>query len=301
VWAHVCVFNTCGEHCYVECSVTCFFVPTEPPIEFFTSTKLLCFILFNYRVFYTINKPQCIYAFTSWWLSRSIQYFQHSFTIIWQQTPWAIPPSPQVHVFSMKDTKRGHCWIRGYAHFKRYRHAPLLSKHTFPPSWFPLRLSGCTTVGLSIHLLEDIPLFPVFIFFFFSYPFLLCSFSQYSDFCKGLGSMTPPSRKQKMQFWAPVGRSQLLLARESWLRGCLPPFMSSDIKSVAWWWEYFHHGNQQIWIIREHCRGRGVCTVKGRLTLGTVVKYIYQQAPGFQEQSLPWQNQRESPQPFKRS
>lgn len=78
VGACVCVQYMWGT---LLCGMFCnlLFVPTEPPIELFTSTKLWRFILFNYRVFYTINKPQCIYALTGWWISRPLLIFSRFF------------------------------------------------------------------------------------------------------------------------------------------------------------------------------------------------------------------------------
>lgn len=184
MWLHVGVFNTCGEHCSVECSVTCF-CPNRTPIELFTSTELLHFILFNYRVFYTINKHGAFTpSSTSGYLVFSPFFYKHLAT----------------NTLGHNSQSTGACFLHG----KILREGVVESEAT--PILNAKDMPHCSA-NIHIPLLHflynylDVPLlvypftcrrayelFPVFVFFFFSYLLLFCSFFQDTDFCKGLGS-----------------------------------------------------------------------------------------------------------------
>lgn len=198
-----------------------------------------------------------------------------------------------MHVFSTEDVKRRHCWIRGFAHFKWYRQASSLSKHTFSPSWFPLQLSRCITVGLSIHLLKDIVIVSCLYFLFLLlsfFPLLLFPVhwllprTRFNDTCIEEAENAVLSTDR----WAEVS--------SYWrVRGdCVAVFLASRIVTSSQWPD---GGNVSTTEIGKYQQSES--TVGGGVhALLRAVKHwkqwlnIYHTSTrlGFQEQGLPWQN-----------
>lgn len=142
------------------------------------------------------------------------------------------------------------------------RYCPIVSKAVVKTCFFPplflFQLFVDTPVYLSIHPAKGhLSIHPVFTFPFFLYHFLfpfILPFPQCINFCNKLDAMEPPSRKQRRQFQALICICQLIKADHV---AFLLRSTFSDIKLIAWWGEYSHHGNWQTLCIRVFVVGKG--------------------------------------------